>query len=157
LVLFTGRSIGQPGAAAPSTALLARSVQNQAYVLAYIDGFMVIGLAVTQICKLPQTEAIPILKNQWVLTWTLGKEQDIAYKTPTVVLTYVGTDAPFNSTVEYGAVAKTRPQARPSSDFIDDDSNNGEAGPVVVPRPQIPNPVPWVGRASTPESQNAEP
>ena len=27
---------------------------------------------VTQISKLPATEAIPILKNQWVLTWTLG-------------------------------------------------------------------------------------
>ena len=52
---------------------------------------------ITQISKLPKMEAIPILKNQWVLTWTLGKEQDIAYKTPTVVLTYVGADAPFNS------------------------------------------------------------
>jgi DHA2 family multidrug resistance protein len=41
-----GRSIGQPEAAARSTALLARSVQNQAYVLAYIDGFMVMGFAV---------------------------------------------------------------------------------------------------------------
>jgi MFS transporter, DHA2 family, multidrug resistance protein len=41
-----GRSIGQPEAAARATALLARSVQNQAYVLAYIDGFMVIGFAV---------------------------------------------------------------------------------------------------------------
>jgi hypothetical protein len=57
---------------------------------------------ITQISKLPKMEAIPILKNQWVLTWTLGKEQDIAYKRPTVVLTYVGKDAPFNSTVEYG-------------------------------------------------------
>jgi hypothetical protein len=27
---------------------------------------------ITQISKLPQTEAIPILKNQWVLTWTLA-------------------------------------------------------------------------------------
>jgi hypothetical protein len=56
---------------------------------------------ITQISKLPKMEAIPVLKNQWVLTWTLGKGQDIAYKTPTVVLTYVGKDAPFNSTVEY--------------------------------------------------------
>jgi hypothetical protein len=60
---------------------------------------------ITQISKLPETEAIPILKNQWVLTWTLGKEQDISYKTPTVVLTYVGKDPPFNSTVEYEGVA----------------------------------------------------
>jgi MFS transporter, DHA2 family, multidrug resistance protein len=41
-----GRSVGQPEAAARATALLARAVQNQAYVLAYIDGFMVLGFAV---------------------------------------------------------------------------------------------------------------
>jgi len=41
----TGRSIGQAEANARATALLARSVQNQANVLAYIDGFMIIGFA----------------------------------------------------------------------------------------------------------------
>jgi MFS transporter, DHA2 family, multidrug resistance protein len=41
-----GRSVGPPEAAARATALLARSVQNQAYVLAYIDGFMILGFAV---------------------------------------------------------------------------------------------------------------
>ena len=41
-----GRSICQPEAAARATALLARAVQKQAYVLAYIDGFMVLGFAV---------------------------------------------------------------------------------------------------------------
>ena len=41
-----GRSICQPEAAARATALLARAVQNQAYVLACIDGFMVLGFAV---------------------------------------------------------------------------------------------------------------
>ena len=41
-----GRSVGDPEAAARATALLARAVQNQAYVLAYIDGFMVLGFAV---------------------------------------------------------------------------------------------------------------
>jgi DHA2 family multidrug resistance protein len=39
------RSIGQAGANARATALLARAVQAQANVLAYIDGFMVIGFA----------------------------------------------------------------------------------------------------------------
>jgi MFS transporter, DHA2 family, multidrug resistance protein len=39
----TGRSVGQAEANARGTALLARSVQNQANVLAYIDGFMIIG------------------------------------------------------------------------------------------------------------------
>jgi MFS transporter, DHA2 family, multidrug resistance protein len=42
----TGRSIGPPEASARATALLANSVQIQANVLAYIDGFMVIGFAV---------------------------------------------------------------------------------------------------------------
>jgi MFS transporter, DHA2 family, multidrug resistance protein len=44
--LVAGRSVGQPEAAARATAMLARSVQNQAYVLAYIDGFMILGFAV---------------------------------------------------------------------------------------------------------------
>jgi MFS transporter, DHA2 family, multidrug resistance protein len=42
----TGRSIGQAEANARATALLAHAVQNQANVLAYIDGFMVLGFAV---------------------------------------------------------------------------------------------------------------
>jgi MFS transporter, DHA2 family, multidrug resistance protein len=42
----TGRSVGQAEASARATALLAHSVQNQANVLAYIDGFMVLGYAV---------------------------------------------------------------------------------------------------------------
>jgi DHA2 family multidrug resistance protein len=39
------RSVGQSGANARATALVARAVQTQANVLAYIDGFMVIGFA----------------------------------------------------------------------------------------------------------------
>jgi DHA2 family multidrug resistance protein len=39
----SGRSVGPPAASARATALLAHSVQIQASVLAYIDGFMVIG------------------------------------------------------------------------------------------------------------------
>jgi DHA2 family multidrug resistance protein len=41
-----GRSVGDPEAQARAIALLARAVQNQAYVLAYIDSFMVLGFAV---------------------------------------------------------------------------------------------------------------
>jgi DHA2 family multidrug resistance protein len=41
-----GRSVGPAAANARAVALLARSVQGQAYTLAYIDGFMVIGFAV---------------------------------------------------------------------------------------------------------------
>jgi DHA2 family multidrug resistance protein len=43
--VVTGRSVGQAEANARATALLARSVQGQAYVLAFIDGFMIIGFA----------------------------------------------------------------------------------------------------------------
>jgi DHA2 family multidrug resistance protein len=41
-----GRSVGPPAASARATGLLAHAVQIQASVLAYIDGFMVIGFAV---------------------------------------------------------------------------------------------------------------
>jgi hypothetical protein len=41
-----GHPVGQAEANARATALLARSVQDQAYVLAFIDGFMVLGFAV---------------------------------------------------------------------------------------------------------------
>jgi MFS transporter, DHA2 family, multidrug resistance protein len=41
-----GRSTGEAEAGARATALLAHSVQNQANVLAYIDGFMILGFAV---------------------------------------------------------------------------------------------------------------
>jgi hypothetical protein len=60
---------------------------------------------ITQVSKLPKMEAIPILKNKWVLTWDLGKDgqdQKIVHGTSTVVLTYVGNDPPFTSTVDYG-------------------------------------------------------
>ncbi len=40
------RSIGDPSAHARATALLAQAVRNQAYVLAFIDGFMFMGFAV---------------------------------------------------------------------------------------------------------------
>lgn len=41
-----GRSVGQEGAMARGTALLAHAVQDQAYVLSFIDGFMVIGFGI---------------------------------------------------------------------------------------------------------------
>jgi hypothetical protein len=66
---------------------------------------------VTQVSKLPDTEAIPLMKNQWVLTWNLGKEQNIPHNNPAVVLTYVGKDPPFNSTVEYGGAVKKSPKS----------------------------------------------
>lgn len=43
---LAGRSVGEAQASARGTALLAHSVQVQANVLAYIDGFMIIGFAV---------------------------------------------------------------------------------------------------------------
>jgi len=74
---------------------------------------------ITQVSKLPKMEAIPILKNKWVLTWNLGKNgnaQNITHGTPTVVLTYVGNDPPFTSTVDYGGgPVPDRPPNPPSN------------------------------------------
>lgn len=64
---------------------------------------------ITQTSKLPDTEAIPLLDNRWVLTWKLGQGQDIPYKNPTVVLTYVGKAPPFTSTTDYGGSATNTP------------------------------------------------
>ena len=44
--LLKGRSVGQVEANARAAALLADAVQKQAFVLAYIDGFMVLGFSV---------------------------------------------------------------------------------------------------------------
>ena len=62
-----GRSIGQAEAYARATALLARCVQNQANVLAYIDGFMIIGFvalgALLLMLLLPTPPATGLLGN----------------------------------------------------------------------------------------------
>jgi hypothetical protein len=62
---------------------------------------------ITQISKLPKTEAIPLLKNKWVLTWTFGQTKSLEASKPAVVLTYVGQNAPFMSKVKYGRVSKS--------------------------------------------------
>lgn len=69
---------------------------------------------VGRISKLPNAEVIPILNNQWVMTWTLGREQEIKYARPTVVLTYVGDDPPFVSRVTYGEATSEPVQDRES-------------------------------------------
>jgi hypothetical protein len=74
-----------------------------------------VNAAIAQTSKLAQKEAIPVLNNKWVLTWTLGEEQNIKYAKPTVVLTYVGDDPPFVSKVSYGdAAAKAAQDLRSS-------------------------------------------
>lgn len=66
---------------------------------------------VTKVSKLPGADSIPLLNNRWVLTWTLGKDQNLERNKPTVVLTYVGNNPPFISKVEYGREesARTKP------------------------------------------------
>jgi hypothetical protein len=59
---------------------------------------------ITGVSKLPETQAIPIANNQWVVTWTLGQNKTLQNNIPAVVLTYVGSKAPFYSTVEYKTV-----------------------------------------------------
>lgn len=56
---------------------------------------------VARISKLPKVEAIPLMKNKWVLSWTTGQAPAIGYGQPTVVLTYVGPNPPFTSQVSY--------------------------------------------------------
>jgi hypothetical protein len=57
--------------------------------------------AYTAISRLPNADAIPLMKNQWVLTWTAGKTPTMQYGAPSVVLTYVGPNPPFTSQVLY--------------------------------------------------------
>ncbi|RUX34636.1 hypothetical protein EOA23_00890 [Mesorhizobium sp. M2A.F.Ca.ET.042.01.1.1] len=71
-----------------------------------------VNAVIAQTSKLPKTEAIPILDNKWVLTWTLGKEKYIKKEKPTVVLTYVGEDPPFVSTTTYGDTASSEAASR---------------------------------------------
>jgi MFS transporter, DHA2 family, multidrug resistance protein len=56
---LAGRSVGEAEANTRGTMLVARAVQNQAYVLAYIDGFMVIGFAVIGVLLLIMTLRAP--------------------------------------------------------------------------------------------------
>lgn len=55
-----------------------------------------------KISKLPKSDVIPLIKNRWVLTTSLDKDPTIPYGVPKVVLTEIGPDAPFVSTVTYG-------------------------------------------------------
>jgi len=64
---------------------------------------------IANISQLPKVEAIPLMKNRWVLSWIAGKTTAIGYGQPTVVLTYVGPNPPFVSSVSYG-----RGEAAPS-------------------------------------------
>ena len=57
---------------------------------------------VAKISQLPKIEAIPLMKNRWILSWTASKTSSIGYGQPTVVLTYVGPNPPFDSSVRYG-------------------------------------------------------
>jgi hypothetical protein len=99
---------------------------------------------ITQISKLPKMEAIPVLKNQWVLTWSLGgKTQDIAYSTPTVVLTYVGKDAPFKSAVEYSGIANTQQVSLPTKDEDGTAETMKLRSQLVALKPTLNSPPLW--------------
>ncbi|CAN7506030.1 hypothetical protein [Polaromonas sp. LjRoot131] len=72
---------------------------------------------VAKISQLPKVEAIPLMRNEWVLSWSAGKTQTVRYGEPTVVLTYMGSNPPFISSVSYG-----RGEAAPS--WINGDTNS---------------------------------
>ncbi|MGO7979583.1 hypothetical protein ACC691_16915 [Rhizobium johnstonii] len=75
--------------------------------------------------KLPGMEAIPIMKNEWVLTWDIQMGQRVPHGRPTVVLTYVGKDPPFISKVVYSGPAK-KPKV----------SGNRQNQVAALPKPQ---------------------
>ncbi|BDV33906.1 hypothetical protein SS37A_14350 [Methylocystis iwaonis] len=64
---------------------------------------------ITQGSKLPKMEAIPVLKNKWVLTWALGQDAEIEYKKPTVVLSYIGDTQPYVSAAQYSLPTSPAP------------------------------------------------
>lgn len=72
----------------------------------------------TKLSQLPKAEVIPLMKNKWTLTWTVGKSPGIKYAEPTVVLTYVGETPPFVSYVNYG-------ESDPTDGWISTDNRSG--------------------------------
>ncbi|ALL68337.1 hypothetical protein K788_0000591 [Paraburkholderia caribensis MBA4] len=64
---------------------------------------------IAKISQLPNAKLIPILKSRWVISWTLGSQPELAHGKPSVILTYVGENAPFRSAVAYGIKEKTQP------------------------------------------------
>lgn len=55
----------------------------------------------TLIPKLPYTNIIPLANNSVVITWTLGSQAEIKSGIPTVLISEIGDNAPFNSTAQY--------------------------------------------------------
>ncbi|GLQ83070.1 hypothetical protein GCM10007881_65930 [Mesorhizobium huakuii] len=88
---------------------------------------------ITQVSKLPDTEAVPLLHNNWVLTWKLGDGKEIQYKSPTVVLTYVGKAAPFTSTTVYGGSAVSSLDSKQSAAESHPQAKNTTPGPGAKP------------------------
>jgi hypothetical protein len=60
----------------------------------------------TSIPKLPDLDAIPIANNTAVITWTLGKEEELKNGVPTVVITAIGDNVPFISKTTYTQIRK---------------------------------------------------
>jgi hypothetical protein len=81
----------------------------------------------SKISKLKDMEAIPLLKNEWILTWTFGRDGGLKSEKPAVVLTYIGKQQPFISNVSYGTSeaitnaqksARTVPKTMVSADVL---------------------------------------
>ena len=69
---------------------------------------------ITDISKIPNMQAIPILHNQWVVTSTMGKNKTLQHNVPSVVVTYVGPQPPFHQEVQYGRSKLSPATAAPS-------------------------------------------
>jgi hypothetical protein len=55
-----------------------------------------------KVSELPTSNLIPVMKNRWVISWTLGTQSALQHGKPAVALTYVGDKAPFRSANAYG-------------------------------------------------------
>lgn len=61
---------------------------------------------IAQTSKIYGTNAIPLINNKWILTWTIGDAKEIKYGSPKVVLTFVGVKVPFLFSKSYGDLEK---------------------------------------------------
>lgn len=72
---------------------------------------------IAKVSKLKDMEAIPLMDNAWVLTWTLGRSKAVDAVEPAVVLTHVGANKPFIFRASYGDRHTLLAGKRPGSDL----------------------------------------
>lgn len=85
---------------------------------------------VTNVSKLPGSNIIPLYNNKFVLTYSFGATERIPNNTPAVVLTYVGDNPGFQSSVTYS-------DASGREDQSPIDIGRARAAAVTCPAPVV--------------------